>query len=160
VIEEVNIPEERKAILIGKDGSVKEEMEKRSQSVISIGEGVVIEGDDPILVMKAAEVVKAVGRGFSPEKALLLFNEDYELRVITLQGETEKTIKRLMARVIGRRGATRKILERDTNCLISVYGKTVSLIGRQEEVMACEEAVEGLLKGRSHGYVYGKLRKK
>jgi ribosomal RNA assembly protein len=160
MIEEINIPEERKGAIIGKNGEVKEEIEQRTRTTIRVGEGVVIEGEEPILLMKACEIVKAVGRGFSPEKAMLLLNEDYVLRIVSLRGETEKTVKRLMARVIGRKGATRKILESDTNCLISVYGKTVSMIGRQDEVLACEEAVESLLRGRSHGYVYARLRKK
>ena len=159
MIEEVNIPEERKAVLIGKDGSTKGELEARTGTRIGIREGIIIEGDDPIMVMKATEAVKAIGRGFSPEKALLLLNDDYELRIITLQGESEKAMKRLMARVIGRKGATRRILESDTNCLISVYGKTVSIIGMRDEIAAAETAVEDLLKGRSHGYVYAKLRK-
>lgn len=159
MIEEVNIPEERKAVLIGKEGSVRSELERKSRSVIGIGDGVVIEGDDPIMVMKAAEVVKAIGRGFSPEKAMLLIGDDYELRIVTLRGETDRAIKRLMARVIGSKGATRKILERDTNCLVSVYGKTVSLIGKREDIQAAEDAVEELLRGRSHGFVYSRLRK-
>jgi ribosomal RNA assembly protein len=160
MIEEVNIPEERKGVLIGRDGSVRAGLERQSRTRIKINEGVVIEGNNPLMVMRAAEVVKAVGRGFSPDKAMLLLGEDYELRVVSLQGESEKAVKRLMARVIGRKGATRRILEHDTNCLISVYGKTVSIIGGAEEVPKAEEAVEDLLKGRSHSYVYAKLRKK
>lgn len=157
MIEEVNIPEERIGVLIGKDGKVKDELEDVSGTRIVIRQGVTIEGDDPLLVMKTAEVVKAIGRGFSPEKARLLFRDDYELRIITLRDESSNTIKRLMARVIGAKGATRKILEHDTNCLISVYGKTVSIIGRSEEIGKAQIAIEGLLRGRSHGYVYNKL---
>lgn len=160
VIEEVNIPDDRKGVLIGSEGSVKAGLERQSRTRITVTEGVLIEGDDPLMVMRAAEVVKAVGRGFSPERAMLLMGEDYELRIVSLQGESEKAIKRLMARVIGRKGATRRILEHDTNCLISVYGKTVAIIGKSEEVPAAEESVENLLKGRSHGYVYARLRKK
>ena len=159
MIEEVNIPEERKGVLIGKEGSVKDEVEGKTNTKITIKESVIVVGEDPILVMKASEIVRAIGRGFAPEKAMLLLNEDYELKIVTLLGETEKTVKRLMARVIGRKGATRKILERDTNCLLSVYGKTVSLIGRNSDIQAAEEAVECLLKGRSHGHVYAKLKK-
>jgi ribosomal RNA assembly protein len=159
VIEEVNIPEDRKGALIGKNGSAKQELEERSRTTLTVNEGVVIEGDDPLMVMKAAEVVKAIGRGFSPERAMLLLMDEYELRIVSLEGETDNTIKRLMARVIGKKGSTRKILEQETNCLISIYGKTAAIIGKSDEVMACQEAVEQILKGRSHGYVYARLRK-
>ena len=159
MFEEINIPEERKGVLIGKDGTTRNEIQNRSGTTIEIRDSVTIEGDDPIMVMKATEVVRAIGRGFAPEKAMLLFNDDYELRVVTLQGESDKAVKRLMARVIGRKGATRKILEHDTNCLFSVYGKTVSIIGKSDEVGPAESAIESILKGKSHGYVYAKLRK-
>jgi ribosomal RNA assembly protein len=159
VIEEVSIPDDRKGVLIGRDGSFKAELEKMSRTSISVNEGVAIEGDDPLTVMRAAWVVRAVGRGFSPEKAILLLKEDYHLRIISIREESDKAIRRLMARVIGRKGATRRILEHDTNCLISVYGKTVSIIGRAGEIPAAEEAVESLIRGRSHGYVYARLRK-
>ena len=159
MIEEVNIPEDRKGALIGRDGSAKDELESRSSTRITVRDSVTVEGKDPLMVMKAAEAVKAIGRGFCPEKAILLLSDEYGMRIISLQGETDKTIKRLMARVIGRKGATRKILEQETNCLISVYGKTVSIIGKQDELPAAEEAVEKLLRGRSHGYVYARLKK-
>lgn len=159
MIEEINIPEERKPVLIGSEGSFRRELEERTSTTVKVEESIIIEGEDPIMVMKAAEIVKAVGRGFAPDKAILLMNDDYELRVVSLQGESEKTVKRLMARVIGRKGATRKILEKDTNCLISVYGKTVSIIGSESEIPAAEIAVKNLLKGKSHGYVYSKLKK-
>ncbi len=159
MLEEVNIPEERKAALIGKEGASKDELEGRTSTRISIRESVVVSGRDPIQVMKAGEVVKAVGRGFAPEKAMLLLNEDYELRVISLREESDKAVKRLMARVIGRRGATRKILEKETNCMISVYGRTVAIIGTHGEIGRAQEAVEELLKGRSHGRVYARIRK-
>jgi ribosomal RNA assembly protein len=160
VIQEVNIPEERKPVLIGTEGSVKQELEREARVSIAIGDGVTIEGDDPLMVMKAADVVRAIGRGFAPEKAMLLLSDDYELRIVSLQAENENTRKRLMARVIGKKGATRKILESDTNCLISVYGKTVGIIGKLDEIAAAERAVEAILKGHSHGYVYSRIRKK
>lgn len=160
MIKEVNIPEDRKGVLIGRGGAVKADLETQTKTRITVGDGVTIEGDDPIMLVKAAEAVKAVGRGFSPRKAMLLLREGYMLRVISLREESDNTIKRLMARVIGRRGAARRVLERETNCLVSVYGRTVSLIGTMEDIPAAERAIEGLLKGRSHGYVYARLKKR
>jgi len=157
----VLIPHERVGVLIGKGGKTKEKLERRARVKIKIEEQeVIINGDDPEILMNAMDVVKAIGRGFSPEHAFLLLQEDFELAIVTLEGENHNTVKRLMARVIGKKGATRKIIEDETNCLISVFGKTVALIGKQPELSKAEIAVEEILRGRSHGYVYAKLKKK
>jgi ribosomal RNA assembly protein len=157
----VLIPHERVGVLIGKGGKTKEKLERKSSARIKIEEQeVIINCNDPEILMKTMEVVKAIARGFSPEHAFLLLEEGFELAVITLQGENHNTVKRLMARVIGKKGATKRIIEEETNCLLSVYGKTVSLIGKQPELSRAETSVEEILRGRSHGYVYAKLKKK
>ena len=61
----IKIPEQRKGVLIGKDGSVKKEIEKATKTVIEIEEDVSIEGE-PLDVMKTKDIIKAIGRGFSP----------------------------------------------------------------------------------------------
>jgi len=157
----VLVPHERVGVLIGKNGKTKERLERQAHVKIKIDDQeVIISSDDPEILMKTTEVVKAIGRGFSPEHAFLLLQDDFELAIITLQGENHNTVKRLMARVIGKKGATRKIIEDETNCLISIFGKTVALIGKQPELSKAECAVEEILRGRSHGYVYAKLKKK
>jgi len=157
----VLIPHERVGVLIGKNGKTKEKLERQASVRIKVEEQeVIINGDDPGILLKVMEVVKAVGRGFSPEHAFLLLQDDFELAVITLQGEGHNTVKRLMARVIGKKGATRNIIEVETNCLLSIFGKTVALIGKQPQLSKAETAVEEILRGRSHGYVYAKLKKK
>ena len=159
-IEIIRIPEERKAVLIGPNGETKEEIESQTGTRITVGDSVQIEGEDPERVLLAAEMVKAVARGFSPEDALNLLDEEWHLHVISLTGEKKNTIKRLMGRVIGRRGATRHIIEDATGCKVSVYGKTVAIIGPWDGVEKAREAVEQLLEGRSHGYVYRRLMSK
>ena len=157
----VLIPHERVGVLIGKNGKVKERLEKRASVKIKIDDQeVIINGNDPEVLIKVMEVVKAIGRGFSPEHAFILLGEDLELSVITLQGENHNTVKRLMARVIGKKGATKNIIEQETNCLISVYGKTVAIIGKHPELSRAEFAVEEILRGKSHGHVYAKLKKR
>lgn len=154
----VRIPKERVPVLIGKDGKTKKEIEASARCTISVSdEDVEIDGE-PEDVLKTTEVVKAIGRGFPPETAMFLLEETYSLEIRSLEGESEKTIKRLMGRVIGRSGATRKIIEDMTGCRLSIYGKTVSIIGEHEAVLKASRAVEDLLSGRSHGYVYRKLR--
>ena len=154
--ETVLIPEERKAVLIGSRGKVKGNLESDTKTRIRVDDLVEIEGEGQD-VYRASEVVKAIGRGFSPEHAFLLLEEGYELFTVSLQGEKPNTIKRLMGRVIGRKGMSRRIIEQTTGAFLSVYGKTVSIIGKAEEVSRAREAVEALLSGRKHGGVYRKL---
>lgn len=156
MIEITNIPEERKAVLIGKEGTVKKELEHRTHTIIKIENGVQIQGDT-LDIIKAKEVIKAIGRGFSPEKAFKLLEDEYQLDVISLKGETPKKIKRLFARVIGTKGSTKRRIEMETGVDISVYGKTVSIIGVWGQLGVARKAVEDLLVGRSHAYVYNKL---
>ncbi len=149
----VKIPKERVPVLIGTEGTVKKELEKRSSTKITIADDVEIEGET-FDVMLAANVVKAIARGFSPENAFLLLNEEYELNVITLSGQNERTVKRLMGRVIGRQGKTRRKIEDMCGAKISIYGKTVAIIARTSELDTASRCVEMLLKGRTHGYTY------
>ncbi len=160
MIEVVKIPKERKAVLIGRGGSVKKEIENRTKTRIIIKEDVEIHGEDVEGVLTAKDVVTAIGRGFSPQNAFMLFNEGYELHIISLRGETKNTIKRLMGRVIGKQGKARRVIEELTGCKISVYGKTVSIIGKDEDLKRAIDSVELLLSGRKHGYVYQILERK
>ena len=47
-----------------------------------------------------------------------------------------------------------------TGTLISVSGHTISLIGTFESVSTAKDALEKLIKGRTHGTVYKFLRRK
>jgi len=149
----VKIPRERIPVLIGKEGSVKKELEKRTATKITVTDEIGIEGDT-IDVIVAANVVKAIARGFSPGNAFLLLDEEFELNVITLSAESEKAVKRLMGRVIGKQGKARKKIEDMCGAKISIYGKTVSIIARSGDMAAASRSVETLLKGKTHGYAY------
>ncbi|MBI4020027.1 MAG: RNA-processing protein [Candidatus Aenigmarchaeota archaeon] len=156
MIDTVKMPADRKGVLIGKEGRTKLEIEKRTRTRIRVGEDVEIEGE-PLEVMRAKEIVRAISRGFPPHKALHLLKEECTLIVIEFR-ESESTIKRLFARVIGRRGKIRERIEKSTGTSISVYGKTVSIIGEYEHAERASELVELLLSGRSHSYFFGRLR--
>jgi ribosomal RNA assembly protein len=91
---------------------------------------------DTLKGMRAREVVHAIARGFSPEKALKLFdNESLMFETIDLSNiaRTEKDLERIRGRIIGSGGKTREFFENLTSTNISVYGKTVSLIGFPEQ---------------------------
>jgi len=167
----VKIPRERVGVLIGSDGRVKEAVEKKfsvSLQIDSEAGDVTITQDateqDPTILFRAREVVTAIGRGFSPERAFRLFdNEDVVLEVIDLReivGKSLSDIKRLEGRVIGKAGKTRKIIEELTETYVSVYGYTISIIGTTEQIEAAREAISMLIRGSQHSTVYRFLHKK
>jgi ribosomal RNA assembly protein len=162
---ELKIPKERVAILIGKEGCVKRQIETSTNTTLKIDsdEGdVFISGDDALTLYSAREVVKAVARGFSPENSLLLLKNDYVFEIINLPDlvKSKPAMMRLKGRVIGHEGKSRRIIEEMTDCVISVYGKTIGIIGRVENVDVARTAVDMLLEGSPHANVYKWLEKK
>ena len=73
--------------------------------------------------------------------------------------DKKKQLERVRGRVIGKKGKSREIMESLTETYISVYGKTVSIIGLAENVTMTRNAVEMLLEGATHTAVYRKLEK-
>jgi len=165
-IYEIKVPKDRIAILIGKKGEVKKEIEEETKTKIKVDsdEGdVFISGDDALGLFNARELIKAIGRGFNPDIAKLLLKGDYALEVIEIKefaGKNKGAAIRLKGRVIGEEGKSRKTIEDLTECYISVYGKTISIIGEPDNLVAARKAVEDLLKGSPHGNVYKLLEKR
>ncbi len=165
--EHIKVPLERIAVLVGPKGTIKELIEEKSTSTLNIdsqsGDVEIIDAKDPLKGMRAVEVIHAIARGFSPEKALRLF-EDESLMFETIDlseiTRTEKDLQRIRGRIIGKRGKTREIFEALTNVRVSVYGKTVCLIGHPEQNSVAKKGIEMLLEGSSHGPVYKFLEKK
>ena len=55
---------------------------------------------------------------------------------------------------IGKKGKTRNVLEELTQCYISIYGHTISIIGNILAIDICKNAVDKLLSGSKHATVY------
>ena len=110
----------------------------------------------------AKNIVHAIGRGFSPERAFMLMKGDtMTLEIIHLADFTrsEKAMNRKRGRIIGRSGKSRNVIEDITDTMISVYGKTISIIGPYENVPMAREAIIRLLEGARHSAVYRFLEK-
>jgi ribosomal RNA assembly protein len=163
---ELKIPKARIAVLIGKDGCVKSEIEEETKTKLTVDskEGdVFVSGEDALGLYSAREVIRAVGRGFNPEIALLLLRPDHIFEVINLSdyaGKSKEDLLRLKGRVIGKGGKARRVMEDLTDCYICVYGKTISIIGPAERVTVVKKAIESLLRGSTHANVYKFLEKK
>jgi len=72
----IRIPEDRIGVLIGKSGKIKSKIEKTCSVKLEIdsenGEVKVFSDvvDEKFQTFKALEIITAIGRGFSPEKAI------------------------------------------------------------------------------------------
>jgi ribosomal RNA assembly protein len=164
------IPKDRVGVLVGQSGTVKSTIEEKLLVDLKIDSpsgsveiGVKPDAPDPSGALQAKDIVVAIGRGFSPERAFRLFSEDNTLDIIDLHdffGKNESEIRRVDGRIIGREGKTRRILEELTGTAISVSGHTVSIIGGYEAVTMAKDALEKLIKGRTHGTVYKFLRRR
>lgn len=166
----VRIPKERVGILIGEEGKVKQYIEERLQVKLDVdNEGSVTitltdKAPDPSVLLKAKDVVTAIGRGFSPEvSSRLIRNEDEIFDMIDLRlvfGRSESDIKRIKGRIIGADGKTRKLIEELSEANMVVYGHTVGLIGSFEQVDTARNAVQMIIEGCQHHTVYKYLQRK
>jgi len=160
---ELKIPKERIAVLIGTNAEVKSKIESETKTEITVDskEGdVFVRGEDALSLYSSREIIRAIGRGFNPNTAMLLLKQDYCFELIPISiAKTKKGIKRLKGRVIGSQGKSRKLIEELTETYISVYGKTIGIIGRVENTAIARRAVDSLLKGSPHSSVYKWLEK-
>lgn len=164
----VKIPRSRIGALIGKNGEVKKRVENISGVRMEIdsreGDVVIDESSgDPLMALKVRDFVMAVGRGFSPERAWRIFNEDVYFEVIDIKefaGKRENRIRVLRGRVIGKNGRTRRIIEELSGASLSIYGYYVAIIGSYTQIETAKHAVEMLLRGSKHATIYHYLEKK
>jgi ribosomal RNA assembly protein len=116
---------------------------------------------NPLSVLRAKDVVTAIARGFPPEKAFQLFDEDMMLEVLSLRdifGKSESDMQRVKGRVIGREGKSRRNIEEITQAQLAVFGHTIGIIGNYDALSLAREGVEMLIKGRQHATVYEHLK--
>jgi len=159
----VKIPMERIAVVIGHEGQTKKNLEEKSKLKINIDSKIgEISIDDhecenPIDAITLENIILAIGRGFSPEHAMKLFSEDMDFYIFDIRdyvGKKESHTRRLRARIIGREGKSKRVLEELTDSYISVYGHTVSIISNFVSMDIIKRAIDKLLSGSKHANVY------
>src|SRR6266487_2057467 len=144
------IPKDRVGVLVGSGGTVKSTIEDKLFVDLKIDSpsgaveiGVKPDAPDPSGALQAKDIVLAIGRGFSPERAFRLFSEDNTLDIIDLHdffGKNEAEIRRVDGRIIGREGKTRRILEELT-------GTAYKFLRRRRQEIKKEKAL-GLWEGQ------------
>lgn len=156
MIDFVRIPEERLKIL-RKNKSLIKQLESLAEVKIGLNEEVSIETEDSLKLLRTKEIIKAFGRGFEFKDALNLLDESYQLEIINIKdfsGKSKSRLITLRGRLIGRRGKTKNIIEKYTNTKITIYGKTISILGKWDDIMIAKKAVRMILSGSKHTSVY------
>ncbi|MCL4519767.1 MAG: KH domain-containing protein [Thaumarchaeota archaeon] len=165
----VRIPLDRIGALVGREGVVKNEIERRCGVTLDIdgksGEARISFKSEALLEsnpFKAYDIVSAIARGFSPQRAFSLLEEDTMFTLIDLReysGKSENAMIRIRSRLIGTEGKARKLIEELTGTEISIYGHTVAIIGKPEDSKVAKEAIDKLAKGGTHKATYEMLQK-
>ena len=165
MIQEVKIASSRVGVLIGKSGATKRELEGKTHTTITVDskEGLVkVESseENTVSLLRAVEIINAINRGFSPERAFeMIEDEDLLLDVIDLSvmAEGPRQLDRLRGRIIGKDGRAREQIEDMTDVEISVFGKTIALIGYPEQLKTARAAIDMLIEGVPHENVFAFL---
>ncbi|WP_256295721.1 KH domain-containing protein [Haloarchaeobius salinus] len=163
----VKIPQDRIGVLIGEGGETMRRIENRAGVRLDIdsenGSVAIEQVGDPVDALKAPDIVQAIGRGFPPEDALTLLDDDmrmFDLIDIDAAARNKRDRKRKKGRLIGEDGRTRELMEELTGASVVIYGSTLGVIGGPEQVQIVREAAERLLDGAPHGSVYAFLERK
>jgi len=166
-MQHVKVPQDRIGVLIGEGGETMREIESRAEVRLDIDSesgSVAIESvGDPVSGLVAPDIVRAIGRGFKPEAALSLLDD--EMRMFDLIDLSDKTrndndLRRQKGRLIGENGRTRQLMEELSGADVVIYGSTIGMIGGPEEVEAVRRATGMILDGAPHGAVYSYLERK
>jgi ribosomal RNA assembly protein len=159
----IRIPLDRVGVLIGPGGKTKKELEGFSGIKLEIdsNQGEVVINDDeckdPLMTMKIESIIKAIGRGFSPENAIKLLDDFVDFFIFDLHdyaGKKESHLRRLKSRIIGSEGKSKRVLEDLTDSKISIYGHTISIISEIDRIDILKKSIDMLLSGSKHATVY------
>jgi len=166
-MQHVKIPQDRIGALIGDGGETMREIEDRAEVRLDIDSesgSVKIESiGDPVTALKGPDIVKAIGRGFNPEDALALLDDEmmmFDIVDIDAASRNKNDLRRQKGRLIGEGGRTRELMEELTGASVAIYGSTLAIIGGPKQVAAVREAAEMILEGAPHGTVYSFLEEK
>ncbi|MEE8186516.1 MAG: KH domain-containing protein [Nitrososphaerales archaeon] len=165
----VRVPSDRIGALLGKGGKTKKWLEEtfRIRLIVdsNTGEATIESLTDTLETetLKAVEVVNAIARGFSQGRAARLKLDDTILSIMDLrsyQGKSSNSLTRVRGRIIGESGRARRVIEELTRAEVSVYGHTIAIIGRIDEVKLAEDALDILASGGPHRVAYQLLQKR
>ncbi len=167
----LSIPKERISTLLGRKGEIKETIEKLLNvriNVLSKGndvEGIIIDGGFNLdSILRARDIVTAIGYGLNPHHALKLIEDDYIVLFVNIsdQAPTVRDLKRIKGRIIGENGKSKRNIEELTKTFIAVddINNAVVIVGKYENAMLARDAIIKLINGVEHRSVYKFIKRK
>jgi len=157
----IAIPRDRVRAMMGGDRGHLSTLEGELSVKLGVeGNTITIEGE-PLSEVRAWDVVKAIGRGFPPDRAMLLLDDEYSFQLVDIGDYVKRSAQRRMkGRVIGTDGRARQNIENLTHTRIEIYGGTIGLIGKEPEVTIAREGMVMLLTGAKHFTAYSFIEKR
>lgn len=161
-MELIRIPAERVAALRGDADATLQLLERKLKCSIEVTEeGAVEIAGEPVDEFFGKPVIRAIGRGFEPHKALKLLNDEFGFNLIDLRDYASKpdAMTRIKGRIIGEKGKAKKIIEEEGECDLALYGHTIGIISKLETLDIATTAMFKLIEGQPHTAVYMYLEK-
>lgn len=166
-MQHVKIPQDRIGVLIGEGGATLREIEDAAEVRLDVdsetGQVKIEQTGDPLTALKGPDIVKAIGRGFAPEEAMRLLDDEmmmFDIIDIDAAARNRNDLQRHKGRLIGEDGRTRELMEELSGASVVIYGSTLGIIGGPEQVDTVREAAEMIIEGAPHGTVYSFLEEK
>ncbi|MGM0591974.1 MAG: KH domain-containing protein [Halobacteriota archaeon] len=166
-MQHVKVPQDRIGVLIGDGGETMRRIERRAEVRLDIdsesGSVAIDSVGDPLTGIVAPDIVRAIGRGFTPDEALSLLDDEmrmFELIDIEEATRNKNDLQRQKGRLIGENGRTRQLMEELSGADVVIYGSTLGIIGQPAEVETVRRAVGMILDGAPHGAVYSFLERR
>lgn len=176
----MSLDKERMAVAIGKNGETKKKIEDLTGTLIKIdsttGEFQVEPNkekmpideesfplDPSVRAFATINILKAIGFGFNPDKALKLLDPEYTIEIVDLEdilGHSDNKLTRIKGRLIGDKGKIRAAIEQFSDVHMSIYNRYLSLIGDFEAIKLAKKAINMIIDGAPHKVVLTFLQKK
>ncbi|MEI8364304.1 MAG: KH domain-containing protein [archaeon] len=162
----IKIGKNRLPVIIGTNGQTKRDIETKTKTSLEIDSNTcevnIISDLSYYEIHQAKNVISAIARGFSPEHAYKLLEDNYSYDVIDLTdyvSDSRDRHEQIKGRVIGREGRVKQMIEKKNSCFLSIYGKTVAIIAPVDRIEDTREVIEKILSGSKHTTIFKMLKR-
>lgn len=157
-MEQILIPHKRAELI---DKKLLAQLKERLGCKLELSENEITIDGEAYAEYNAKNVLTAFGRGFTLDKAYKLLNEDYFFEQINLKDtfRSQDQIMRVKARIIGTDGRAKEYMESVSGADIAIFGSSISLIGKIDEIKVADAAIRILIGGGTHKTAYKIMEK-